>query len=316
MKRPKFIIQIAGGMCNQMFQYAHARALQKEFGGEILFDLHWFKYGPKHLPFSLMHYKASENYRTKLSFWETLSLYYLAIIRRIFEKIGIQTEKGFKNATKFGVYYQFRWPWFNTMIKPLMPVNYVYGGYFSGKYFENAIKEVKEDFKIIVPLENKIQVMAVELASCNSVCVHIRLGDYKAPGIKEKLFVCNEYYYETAVKKMQELVEQPVFYIFSNTHKDFLEIQDSFNFGEAEVRFVDMGNKDFEDLYLMSMCKHFILSNSTYSWWGQYLSDNNSRIVMAPKKWNNLEHDPNWDPSDIYMDGWIRIENSENSNED
>ena len=314
MKNPKFIIQICGGMCNQMFQYAHARALQKEFGGEILLDLHWFKTAPKHLPFALMHFKAKNNYKTTLSFSEKIALYYLAIIRRILTLFpGINSEKKFIMATKFGIYDQFRWPWFNTLKKPIMPVNYIIGGYFSDKYFKTAAKEVIEDFKVVEQLEDRIIEKAQELSACNSVCVHIRLGDYLAPGIKEKLFVCNEYYYETAVKKMGELVEKPVFYIFSNSHQDFQNIKKMFDFGDAVIKYVDMSNKDFEDLYLMSHCKHFIVSNSTYSWWGQYLSTNSNKIVMAPVRWNNLETDPGWDPRDIYMDNWIRINNTEQS---
>ena len=125
--------------------------------------------------------------------------------------------------------------------------------------------------------------------------------------------MCNEYYYETAVKKMGELVEKPVFYIFSNSHQDFQNIKKMFDFGDAVIKYVDMSNKDFEDLYLMSHCKHFIVSNSTYSWWGQYLSTNSNKIVMAPVRWNNLETDPGWDPRDIYMDNWIRINNTEQS---
>ena len=106
------------------------------------------------------------------------------------------------------------------------------------------------------------------------------------------------------MERVKEKVENPVFYIFSNTPEDIAWIKEHYDFSEYNVEYVDLNNPDYEELRLMYSCKHFIISNSTFSWWAQYLGEYENKVVVAPSEWNR-EVD---DCSGIYMSGWEIVE--------
>ena len=99
---------------------------------------------------------------------------------------------------------------------------------------------------------------------------------------------------------MKEKVKNPVFYIFSD---DIEWVKENIDF-KTEVKYITGNNKNYEELRLMYTCKHFIISNSSFSWWAQYLTDNKNRITSAPSKWFRNQNQK----VDIYEDDWILIE--------
>lgn len=136
-----------------------------------------------------------------------------------------------------------------------------------------------------------------QILSSNAVCVHIRRGDY----VNNPIFdVCGDSYYYNAMKYMQEKLSNPVFYIFSDAVD---EIENSMQF-PCPVVYIKDRHKDYEDLYLMKNCRHFIMSNSTYSWWAQFLGEAEDKVVIAPKKWC-LTKDMS---VGIYMKEWILMD--------
>ena len=102
-----------------------------------------------------------------------------------------------------------------------------------------------------------------------------------------------------AMEKMKAQKPDAVFFIFTNNHEEIEWIKANYHFDGYRVRYVDLDNPDYEELRLMYNCKHFIISNSTYSWWGQFLCDNEDKIVMAPSVWNR-----EMNADGIYMPGW------------
>ena len=106
--------------------------------------------------------------------------------------------------------------------------------------------------------------------------------------------------YRKAFDKIMEMVKTPTFIVFSEDI-DYAKGLDL----PGNLLFVDENNPDYEELRLMYSCRHFIISNSTFSWWAQYLTDNESRIVVAPSRWNNSIDRRN---EDIYMDDWILVD--------
>jgi hypothetical protein len=173
-------------------------------------------------------------------------------------------------------------------------------GFFQNYKFFNDYKEViQNELKIKTEPSSANKAMLEKISNTNSVCVHIRRGDY----LDERwshLNVCTTEYYKEAMKKIKADLENPVFYIFSNTKDDIEWIKQTYDFSEYQVVFVDLDNPDYEELRLMYSCKHFIISNSTFSWWAQYLGDYTEKIVFAPSEWNRIVEDC----SGVYMPEW------------
>ena len=94
------------------------------------------------------------------------------------------------------------------------------------------------------------------------------------------------------------MIENPKYIVFSD---DVEWCKNNMDFPENTI-YENHGNTIYEKLKVMSNCKNFIISNSTFSWWAQFMSNNQNKKVIAPKKWNNFEY---CDP--IYMDDWILI---------
>ncbi|SHN51079.1 Glycosyl transferase family 11 [Butyrivibrio hungatei DSM 14810] len=142
----------------------------------------------------------------------------------------------------------------------------------------------------------------VDTMSDNSVSIHIRRGDYLTDANRYVYGdICTESYYDQAIKYIRERVDNPRFYIFSD---DIEYVKNYFEIKDATYIEENMFSKyeDWYDMFLMSKCKHNIIANSTFSWWGAWLNQNQDKIVIAPRKWINT-----YDYLDIYPREWIKI---------
>ena len=140
--------------------------------------------------------------------------------------------------------------------------------------------------------ENSI--LLADIKQSESVCVHIRLGDYLKYAAIYDVLVPD--YYEKGIEYIKNKVREPKFFVFSD-EPDKAKLRLAFL---ENAVFINHHNPGYEDLRLMMNCKHFIIPNSTFSWWAQYLCRNPNKIVIAPKKWfNGLPY------CDILMENWI-----------
>ena len=161
---------------------------------------------------------------------------------------------------------------------------------------------LREEFEVITPPSTENQEILREIISRNAVCVHIRRGDY----LNEKwkaLQVCDFKYYNEAINQAKKELTDPVFYVFSTSHDDIEWIKANYHF-DADIHYVDLNNPDYEEFRLMKNCKHFIISNSTFSWWAAFLSNNQSKVVWTPSIWRKDQPESN----DIIPEKWRRIE--------
>lgn len=150
------------------------------------------------------------------------------------------------------------------------------------KYYEDFPRDWIEFRPFVLSARN--QEVVDEMKTTNSVFIHVRRGDY----LKERnigIFgnVCTKEYYEKALEEINTKVENPVFFIFSN---DIEWIEDNFNIPNSRVVSWNQGSDSYLDLYLMCQCKHAIIANSTFSYWGAYLVTEKD-VVVYPKKWYN-----------------------------
>lgn len=161
------------------------------------------------------------------------------------------------------------------------------------RYFRDIKDIIIKEFTFKNPLSDNAQQLANKMERENSICVHFRRGDY----IKFNYPILTQKYYDEAIEYIQSQVKEPLhLYLFSN---DMNWVKNNFQ-TSLDITYVE-GFDDVTDMRLMSQCKHNIIANSSFSWWGAYLNDNPDKIVVAPDVWDYW-HD--WWAKDIVLPDW------------
>jgi hypothetical protein len=166
----------------------------------------------------------------------------------------------------------------------------------------NIVSEILPDLrKRLTPnfeFTKEIEKVQGLIHSKNSVALHIRRTDYLDPKIGKRFEgICTATYYENAIRIIEEQIDDPYFIIFSD---DIEYVKNNLNLRSS---FLVSGNAGYIDLYLMSQCKHYILANSTFSFWGAMLNDSEQKIVCVPEYWYNWPFE-----NESYIpDQWIKV---------
>jgi hypothetical protein len=163
-------------------------------------------------------------------------------------------------------------------------MTYLSGYWQSYRYFDDIADQLRTELTPLTPPTPKDSKLIRSMISTNSVSVHVRRGDY----ITQKAAAAfhgnsSVEYYDKALAKICTLVQDPRFFVFSD---DLGWVKNNMKFPGA-TNFVDHNDGDtaFQDLRLMSTCKHHIIANSSFSWWGAWLNPNDKKIVVAPSLW-------------------------------
>jgi hypothetical protein len=182
---------------------------------------------------------------------------------------------------------------------------YLNGYWQSEKYFSPIKHIIKRDFILknnnLIHLENYISL----IKRSNSVSIHFRRGDYVSNQTTNSLHgICDFSYYKNAIDYISKKIKDPNFFIFSD---DINWVQNNFSIS-FPTTFIKRNNIDnsYEELFLMSLCKHNIIANSSFSWWGAWLNNNSDKIIIAPKRWFSNESMNN-QTNDIIPQNWIRL---------
>lgn len=179
------------------------------------------------------------------------------------------------------------------------------GRWQSEKYFTTIEKEVRKHFTFKNPISNEYQhyLRAIENSS-NATCLHIRRTDYiNHPVYSKKIGALTDEYYSNAIQALNNLIDKPQVFIFSDEIDNSKEMLKNLRITN-ELTFIDVALPNpHDELQLMTLCKHHIISNSTYSWWGAWLSTKDG-FTLAPKKWSL---DPDFSSEFILPDTFIKI---------
>jgi len=287
------IVKLIGGLGNQIFQYALGRNLAEKNKAELKLDVSGFETYKKH-KYSLNHFNIIENIATAQEVSRYKKYDAQTKIGKLFNLI--ESLKPLKSRTyiKEPHYYGY-FP----KILNLKGGIYLDGFWQSEKYFKDIENILRDEFTIKEKLEDNL---LNAIISTNSVSIHVRRTDYVTnPGANKIHGVCGLDYYNNAIVKITNLVKTPHFFVFSDDiewSKNNIKI----NF---PITFVEHGaDKNYEDLTLMSLCKHNIIANSSFSWWGAWLNNNPNKIVIAPKKWLNNNK---IDKRRMVIESWIKI---------
>ncbi len=278
------IIRFQGGLGNQMFQYALYREI-KTRRQDVKADLHRYdwkidkrKYQLGEV-FGIEMEAASQKEVRRLSGGEQ-------------NKLDLFIGKYFKRKTIVKEEAKL------TIDKIVDLKDGYLDGYWQGEYwFPSVQAELKDDFSFIEQEKSGDSVYK-DIVKCNSVSIHIRMGDYLE---NSTLYgnICTREYYKRGINKIQEYVSDPVYFIFSDEINKAAELLDGL---DIDARYVDRKDTDSGDMRLMSCCKHNIIANSSFSWWGTWLNRHEDKIVISPSKWNGADYDTR-----IFCKDWILI---------
>ena len=313
-------LKVRGRAGNQLFQFATVKNYQIKYckNEKIALDFSDLrKLGKAEEGFvdTLKDFKVGEYLtvdKIKASYIQKLIIFFMKIPNALFRLIGLKEradilsykiEKAVQPLiNKFGVYYMIHGFY---QFGPSKAKNKIfYGNFESASFFDENEMIIKELYTPVKRKKEKNAELYKLIENSNSICITIRRGDFVSnPEFKKIHYICNSEYFYKAVELMKTKVEKPVFIVFSD---DINWVKDNMDFG-AETHFEDGNDEIWEKLRLMYSCKNFIISNSTFSWWAQYLSRNKEKVVIAPNKWKNTAYKKDTSKLDIYQDYWIRI---------
>lgn len=249
------IVRILGGLGNQMFQYAYAKALEQK-GYCVKLDISGFKkyklHGGYHLNKYQINLKKASNFSNFIS------------------KVTFLKHKKEKNLI------------YDPTFKLLKGNEYIKGYFQTEKYFSEIRNLLLKQFTISDTISNSTKQYKKQiLETINTCSVHIRRGDYISNSKSNSIHgTCSIEYYREAIKIISEKHKNTIFFVFSDDiswTKENLLIENAVYINHKTI--------PHEDIYLMSLCKHNITANSSFSWWGAWLNQNKNKVVIAPKKW-------------------------------
>ncbi|CAL65542.1 alpha-1,2-fucosyltransferase [Christiangramia forsetii] len=293
------IVEIMGGLGNQMFQFAVAKLLAEKNSSVLLVDTNFYKEISQNLKdfpryFSLGIFDISYKMGTENGM---VNFKNLSFKNRVSRKLGLNYPKIFKEKS-----YRFDADLFNKKT----PI-YLKGYFQSYKYFIGVESKIRQWFEF--PYENLgvgNEEIKSKILEKTSVSVHIRRGDYvENKKTKEFHGNCSLEYYKNAITYFLDIVKEFNIVFFSD---DISWVRDEFKDLPNEKVFVtgNLHENSWKDMYLMSLCDHNIIANSSFSWWAAWLNNNSEKNVIAPKKWF-ADIDQEQKSLDLLPPSWIRM---------
>ena len=290
------VVRISDGLGNQMFQYAFAKKIQLLTGKKVFLDTRYInnedvrmqngrdgfhekcdvrEYGLNHFKITLPIADSKDLYK-----WRFISQ------RNIFEWILCELSQ------------RYLWPWQyrNEDLKKIVFEKrdriysiYYYGYFFDLRYYDDIKNILRKEFQLKNFVQLPLELYRV-LQSDVTVGIHIRRGDFT----KLSRDISKNEYYPRAIKKIEEYIKDPVYLVFSD---DIKWVKENMEINGRKIYVSEMKFTDFQELTIMKHCKHNIIANSTFSYWGAYLNNNPQKIVVCPRRWKK----------DIIPHEWISI---------
>lgn len=291
------ISHLLGGLGNQMFQFAAGRSLALTAKTDLRLDISDYT-----------HYRLHQGYELDRVFGVSRSL--IASTADLRSVLGIRSYKIVRYLLAKRSFRAFRGRDFVVDEQPEChddyfsegASRYLFGYWQSEQYFSKVADVVRKDFTFTKLLCGKNDELARLISSSNSVSLHVRRGDYISNAQTAQYHgVCSLDYYYSAVEYMRSRVEEPMFFVFSD---DVLWVTENLKI-EGHSCYVghNKGQDSYIDMQLMSLCKHNIIANSSFSWWGAWLNTNLGKIVVAPQCWYAIEKST----SNLLPTTWVRF---------
>lgn len=284
------IFKTIGGLGNQMFQYAYAKALQQK-GYDVKIDISAFETYKLHGGYGLDQYTidldiASQNEIEKFNA--------VGLISKIRNKLRIKNAKVIRESNLL----------FDEKYLNIDDDKYIDGYFQTEKYFSNIRDVILKQFTLREEISEYSKDIKNQISNTKtSVSLHIRRGDYLTSVNSNIHGVCDLEYYKKAIGLLNEKLGETRYFIFSDDIewvKENLKMDNGFYIDSKEKRL------PHEDIYLMSLCNHNVIANSSFSWWGAWLNQNDEKIVIAPNRWF-ADEKMEVNAKNIICENWVRL---------
>lgn len=287
----QIVARIFSGLGNQLFQFAIGRAMALRSDSSLLLDTRHFSKTSANVAFRLNHFNIGQavvagelpprrdEQPLRYHLWRTLRL-----PPRLIVEDGLHFHAG--------------------MLRPQTNV-WLKGYWQSERYFADCAETIRNDLRIVTPPSAENARRLDDIAASPAISLHVRRGDYLLPQNQAVYATCSEQYYARALEAVaSKLAQEPVVYAFSDD-PEWVRNNLPLPF-EKRVMAHNGREGDYEDMRLMSACRHHIIANSTFSWWGAWLNPSPDKIVVAPATWFISPKTRN---PDILPEGWLRVPN-------
>lgn len=293
------IVKLQGGLGNQLFQYATARALAQWHGSSVTFDL------------SSLQKTSSALSHTSRAF-ELAAFGIQPVQPPLLDRLALGMQRiPYRNQVKKLVrgwrditeYQESDTMAYEPFLTEKTTANTYLVGYFqSERYFKTIENTVRQELNFV----HQIPKSETELSNIqNKVSLHIRRGDYVTnPQANQLHGLCSLEYYHRAAAYLASRLGSAHFVIFSDDQawvRENLLLPYPVTFVEG-----NQGWNSYKDMQLMSQCHHHIIANSSFSWWGAWLNPSPDKIVIAPDRWLAQEEKAS-ESADRTPVGWLRM---------
>lgn len=283
------IVKIVGGLGNQMFCYAYAKNLEAK-GFQVKIDISAYETYTLHGGYQLDRFNIDLQVATleEISSFIKKGLFHKILRRLNLGQSLIKTEKSLL---------------FDKSLLELESNAYVQGYFQSEQYFEGIRQALLNTYTLAENYTDYANQLKKEIvASENSCSIHVRRGDFLNAQNSSVHGTCSLDFYQQAFSYLNSKYQNLHVYVFSD---DIEWCKQNLEF--ENIHFVDNKNgTPHEDMLLMSLCKHNVISNSTFSWWAAWLNENDAKTVIAPKRWF-VSSEMQLQAVDICPKSWVRL---------
>jgi hypothetical protein len=290
-------VMMSDGLGNQLFQYAAGRALAERLGAQLILDCTPRWSNPRKFSLDRFSIRAQLVHDAP---------HPIRVRRfRLSGTLGRWITNTFHNAFphiihiaghRYALDYEKQLFEYDAHFERLSGSIYLTGWRQSYRYFDRISNTIRSDLTFASEASGTNERWLSAIKHTNSVCVHVRRGDY----LQQDFGICSTTYYARAMQIIRDRTEGPHFFVFSD---DLPWCHN--HLAEKNLHFVDGNGPDdaADELRLMAACRHHIIANSTFSWWGAWLAEHSDQTVVAPDPW--FTRGP--PAKDLLPERWIRL---------
>jgi hypothetical protein len=295
------IVQLSGGLGNQMFQYAAGRYLSLKYKTDLKLDLSFLLDRTPRRDFVFRDYDLGIFKIDPIIAIKNEEINLGIKARRIKRVLYNMKQRMNHNLPVYVRESQYK---FDSKYFSVPSHAYLEGYWQSEDYFKEIESTIRKDFSFKEHLDAKGSDLARNISLANSVCMFVRRGDYLS--LKNTNMYhgfCEKEYYFQSFRLISDKTTNPELFIFSDDLewcRSYLKFDVPTYFVDKAYSGINYGHK----LHLMTLCRHFIISNSSFGWWGAWLNPDPNKIVIAPKQWYK---NSKMDTSRLIPKEWIRL---------